>query len=229
MSTNYEKCFEKHSFEELNNIDLGIHHNALKYVLNKYKMNKQTIDNLHFFDVGCNSGSFVKGLKTFNITKNIHCFEPHPVLSKKTKEVYPYIKMNDICLSNNDENITLNIPTWSVGLSSIIDRPVFSTLSEKGQEINKLNVQCKTIDQYCEENSIKNIFFMKIDVEGAEKLVFEGAKNMLKNRKIISGIFEIGETLKDANTSENEICNLLETYGYKIVKTMFATDYLFHI
>ena len=109
MSNNYEKCFEKHSFEELNNIDYEIHQHAMKYILNKFRMNKQTIETLHIFDVGCNSGSFVKGLNTFGITKNIHCFEPHPVLSKKTKEVYPYIKMNEICLSNNDKNITYNI------------------------------------------------------------------------------------------------------------------------
>lgn len=229
MTENYNKCFEKHSFEELNNIDIQIHHMALKYMFNRFKISKQLIDKQQFFDIGCNSGSFVKSLSAFNIKNNIHCFEPHPVLSKKTKEVYPYIKMNEFCLSNNNNELVLNVPTWSVGLSSVIERPVFTSLHDKGQEINKLTVQCKTVDEYCEKNDIKNIFFMKIDVEGAEKLVLDGASNMLKNKKIIGGLFEVGETLKDANTSESEICNLLESHGYKIVKNLFPSDYIFHL
>jgi len=229
MTTNYDKCFEKHSFDELNNIDVNVHLQSLKFIFNKFKINKKTIDTMSFFDVGCNAGSFIKILKHYGIHQNIHCFEPHPILSKKTKEVYPYIKMNELCLSNNTSNIELHIPTWSVGLSSVINRPVFSKLSDEGQVINKLNVKCNTIDAYCQENNIKHIFFMKIDVEGAEKMVLEGGSEMLKNKKIFSGIFEIGETLKDANTDENEICRLLEGYGYKIVKTISRNDYIFHI
>ena len=43
---------------------------------------------------------------------------------------------------------------------------------------------------------------------------------MLKNRKILCGIFEVGQTLYDANTSAEEIEKVLEGYGYKIDKTI---------
>ena len=42
-------------------------------------------------------------------------------------------------------------------------------------------------------------------------------------------IFEIGQTLYDANTSENEIIDLLEGYGYIINKSISANDYLFYL
>ena len=136
--------------------------------------------------------------------------------------------MNKICLTDNIGNININIPLWSVGLSSIINRPVFDRLKSEGQDITVLNVNTNTIDNYCNEKSINNIDFIKIEVEGAEKIVLDGAKNMLENNKIKMGIFEIGETLKDANTSENEICNMLENYNYKIYKEI-PNNYLFYL
>jgi FkbM family methyltransferase len=147
-------------------------------------------------------------------------------LSKKTKEVYPYVNMNSYCLGNLDDNIDIYIPQWSVGLSSIINRPVFSQLN---QEIVKLNVKCEKLDTYCELNNISEIGFIKIDVEGAEKIILEGAEKMLRNNKIKCGIFEVGQTLTDANTSEQDIINLLEGYGYKIDKTISQNDYLFYL
>ena len=76
-----EKCFEKHSFNELNNIDYDILHKAFSFYLNKFN-NKTSV----IFDVGANAGSFVKVLQSFNIM-NVICFEPHPILSKKTTEI----------------------------------------------------------------------------------------------------------------------------------------------
>ena len=135
-----EKCFEKHSFNELNNLDYDILHRAFNFYLNKFN-NKTSI----IFDVGSNSGSFVNVLQNFNINNNIICFEPHPIISKKTKEVYPYINMNSYCLGNIDGNVDIYIPQWSVGLSSIINRPVFNQLN---QEIILLNVKCEKLDTY---------------------------------------------------------------------------------
>lgn len=215
------QCFDKHNFEELNNIDVNMLYNAVSFYKNKYS-NTNGI----FFDIGTNAGSFIKVLQHFNIETNIHCFEPHPVLHEKTKQVYPYVHMNNYCLGNIDGNIDIYIPQLSVGLSSVINRPVFSNLN---QEINKINVECKKLDTYCKENNIDMIDFVKIDVEGAEKLIFEGATELLQNKKIKCGIFEIGQTLYDANTHENEICNMLIGYGYEINRNISAADYLFYL
>jgi len=217
----FTNCFEKHSFEELNNIDTFYLHNVFEFYLNKFNNRTSAI-----FDVGANCGSFVGVVQSFNIRNNIVCFEPHPVISKKTKEVYPYVTMNNCCVGNIDGNIDIHIPQFSVGLSSIINRPVFSQLN---QPIITLNVKCTTLDTYCELNNISEIGFIKIDVEGAEKAIFEGAKRLLQNKKILCGFFEVGQTLYDANTSELEIAQSLENYGYKIDKTFSPNDYLFYL
>ena len=113
--------------------------------------------------------------------------------------------------------------------SRFIKRPVFDKLKSEGQEFKTINVKCDTIDNYCNTNNIENIDFIKIDVEGAEKMVLDGAINMLKNNKIKMGIFEIGETLTDARTSENEICNYLMEYNYVIEKNLVPNNYIFYL
>ena len=224
MSEFFERCFEKHNFNELNNLDANILYNTILYYKNKYKNNPEVI-----FDVGCNAGSFIKVLEHINITNNIHCFEPHPYLSNYTKQIYPLINMNNFCLTNHIGTIDIIIPMWSVGLSSIIQRPVFDRLKSEGQEFKKINVKCDTIDNYCKINNIENIDFIKIDVEGAEKMVLDGANIMLQNNKIKMGLFEIGQTLHDAGTSEDEICNFLMKYNYKIEKNLVPDNYIFYL
>ena len=60
-------------------------------------------------------------------------------------------------------------------------------------------------------------------------MIIEGANNMFKNKKIKGGLFEIGETLRDADTSEKEIETILKTHGYNIVKNLSRNDWYFHI
>ena len=40
---------------------------------------------------------------------------------------------------------------------------------------------CDILDNILKKNNIKKVYFMKIDVEGQEPNVLEGAKNILKN------------------------------------------------
>lgn len=134
--------------------------------------------------------------------------------------------MNQICLCNHNGEVDMNFPLHSVGISSIIDRPVFKKL---GQDIKKVSVKCMTLDEYCKSNNVELIDFVKIDVEGAEKMVIEGASEMLKKKKIKAGLFEYGSTLKNAGTSAQEIVTILESYGYNIVKFLSKNDWYFHI
>jgi FkbM family methyltransferase len=213
----FNKCFEKHSFQELNSGDLQL----LTRALNTCVLDSSSV----VFDVGTNAGSFVRALRDVNPNvSNVHCFEPHPVLAGTTKTVYPFITMNEVCLGNINGRVDIYIPKWSVGISSIVKRPVFDRLN---QEIVTHNVECRTVDAYCSDHGIQEIAFMKIDVEGGEKVVLDGAYRMLHEKRIRAGIFEIGETLTDAGTSAEEICTLLESHGYKIDKTFDAANYIF--
>ena len=148
----FNKCFEKHSFQELNNIDVNMLYNVMRYHLKLFPESKNGI----FFDVGTNGGSFIKVLHHLQIYNNIYCFEPHPILSKYTKNVYKNIIMNQLCLLNKDGKIDIHFPMLSVGLSSIVKRSIFNETSNVG-EIKKITVPCLNLDTYCNKNNIKQI------------------------------------------------------------------------
>jgi FkbM family methyltransferase len=137
--------------------------------------------------------------------------------------------MNEVCLSNKNGNVIVNFPQTSIAISSIIDRPLFNNLP-CSDKVKRVECESLTIDHYCNINNIYIINFIKIDVEGAEKMVLEGAKNMFAQKKIKGGMIEIIESqLKDAGTSSEEIEYFFKNYGYNIVKTLSNNDWYFHI
>lgn len=215
------KCFDKHSFAELNMIDSGMFKDALNMTNDIFHFDKESGV---FVDVGSCAGSFVRVLGMLGYMKNIHCFEPHPTLATAIKEHYPHVKVNDYCLGNNDNTVTVNIPTWSVGVSSIINKKSFTELAET-QQVHQVHTPCITLDTYCLINGIDCIDFLKIDVNGYEKHVLEGAVTMLSENRIKCGIFSI-TSFQDSGYTEDDIIQFLAQHNYKIYR-LRTTDLVF--
>ena len=62
-----------------------------------------------------------------------------------------------------------------------------------------------------DENNFLSLVYLGRDF--SEKMVFDGALEMLKSNKITCGQFEVGPTLTEAGTSEQEITQLLNSFG----------------
>lgn len=216
---NYQEFLSTYSTDFLSNIDVEIHN----HMLNKFLIQNKKIDQLTFFDIGCNAGSFIKVVKQKGINAKLHAFEPHPYLFKYLNETYPNEKINQKCVSDKNGKIVIHIPSISVGISSIINRPVFQDLN---QEIRQVETDSITFDSYMEENGIEHVDFVKIDVEGAEYFVFDGARNALKQHKITCGQFEIG--IDESGYNLDDITNLLNEYGYEVEK-IFQNDCFFYL
>ena len=75
-----------------------------------------------------------------------------------------------------------------------------------------------TGNSYCQKNGIKNIDFLKIDVEGAEHLVLYGFSELLDRQDIRIIQFEYGYTNGDAHFLMKDFYNFFEKLGYKVGK-----------
>ena len=64
----------------------------------------------------------------------------------------------------------------------------------------KEEISLDTIDNYCEEQGIKKIHFLKLDIEGHELSALHGAKKMIANGNIYFIQFEFGGCNIDSAT-----------------------------
>lgn len=139
------------------------------------------------FDVGANVGNYTKDLLEYFPNGEIHSFEPIPNTFNKLKSIeLKKGKLNPLGLGNKSEKIKMFYYP---------DAPTFSSQSEvtnQNYKNEEIEVEFISLDEYCFENKINKIDFIKIDVEGFEMNVFEGAKNYLQQNKIHIIQFEFG-------------------------------------
>jgi FkbM family methyltransferase len=77
-------------------------------------------------------------------------------------------------------------------------------------------VETTTLDNFIKEKGIRNIDFIKLDVEGAETLVLEGAKNTLSSGKVSKIICETGtEAQKLMGKTEKDLRNMFYSYNFR--------------
>lgn len=168
-------------------------------------------------DVGTNIGFFSLTLAKHLSSKEhqIHCFEPNPYtlrfLEKNlalNPELKKTISLNKIGLGDQPGSFTLNYNHKNTGSANIY--------SSNSQDSESAEVEIKTLDTYCDENNIKSIDLMKVDIEGAELAFLKGAKNIIERSKNMILIMEIMEdNCSKAGYTSEELYNEVTGLGFK--------------
>jgi FkbM family methyltransferase len=146
-------------------------------------------------DIGSNIGLWTRYLaKKF---QHVYCFEPNET----------YIN----CFNKNitDKNITL----YKNGLS---EKEHYATQDKHSTVLSTEpgNILCKTLDSY----EFTDIDFIKIDVDGFEHLVLNGARNTLQKNNPVINIELKGDKSDSRNKSTQRCRDLLREYGYNYKK-----------
>lgn len=123
-------------------------------------------------DCGANHGTF----SAYAASKNCRCyaFEPTPALQPILQEyagLYPgRIIPVECALSNQNGTTEFHLSNSSMASSSLLDRI---------QEKACITVSTRTLDSFVEQNRLPAVDFIKADIEGAERLMLEGAQKTL--------------------------------------------------
>lgn len=157
-------------------------------------------------DVGANIGKY-----SYALSKYFDCvdaFEPNIECSKMLR-AYASKKNNvtvhNVGLSNNTGDVTLYVPFLKgkagldVGLASITD---------PGGDCKRLTISLQRLDDF----NFKNVDFIKIDVEGHEYEVLEGAIETIRREKPILLVEIEQRHLK--GRSINNIFHFITSFGY---------------
>ena len=154
-------------------------------------------------DIGASRGLYSARMAIWS--KEVICFEPHPSSSRLLKEtvakVFPSMTVHSVALSNQNGLESFKFEFLDPGRSRII-----YTDSEKGNFGVRM-VPVKTLDIF----QLGNISLIKIDVEGFEFEVLEGAlETIKKSRPAI--IIEIEERHREG--SFGRVRNFLRELNY---------------
>ncbi len=186
-----------------------------------------------FLDVGANIGYMTSvalaRLESFSDPSGrIIAYEPHPdiyldletnVDRWKSQLVKTKVTLEKLALSNQTGSAMLSVPSefeTNRGLSQVLsassdlDDPVMGYSSKLlNQDTEKISIQCQKIDDYLSDDD--SVDLMKVDVEGHELAVFEGATRCLSLHKIRHILFE------NHNLYPDPVSDLLESKGYTVL------------
>ncbi len=184
------------------------------------------------FDVGANVGELTLLFSRFaGNDGKVHAFEASGEVFGKLETVCRAagrrnVAINHLALADKSGTIRLNVYDEAYSsFNTIAVRP----LENYGLDLQPVGIEetpATTVDEYCAENEIEFIDLLKIDVEGAEFQVMQGARRMLESKSIKCLTFEFGQTTFDMGNKPSEIERFLNNFGYKI-RNMVAGDKVF--
>lgn len=135
------------------------------------------------YDLGANEG-YLSIISSIYAGSNgiVYAFEPMP---KNFEKLTTHVKSNniknikvfDLAVSDSNGEIEFSDTDDLAGNTLISNSPKFS-ISDK-----RIKVQTITLDEFCEKNSEPLPNLIKIDVEGAEFKVLQGAAGVIKKSK----------------------------------------------
>jgi len=172
-------------------------------------------------DVGAAIGVVTEWMISANQSCDVYAFEPYELNFKVLKSKFdscPQAKLFQLALSNHSKKMNFTVP--SVKISHVDDNKgvpigysgagyVIPASSPLCNSENSTMVQCGRLDDYGKEA----IDIMKIDVQGHEWAVLEGAKGHLESGLISQIWFEF--------MGDNRIFEILLSNNYNIAETAY--------
>lgn len=184
------------------------------------------------FDVGANIGNYSKALLTsFKRNFHVYSFEPFSTPFKQLALIKSeFLTIINKGLSSAKEELLIHTSDEYSEIGGVYNRTyAFSDIPHDKTE----KCQFITIDDFCSENSIGKIHFLKIDVEGHELAVLQGAKKTIENGNIDFIQFEYGSGNLFSRTSFMDF-HLILREKYKLYRLLkdgvveiekYSTDY----
>lgn len=174
------------------------------------------------FDIGAHCGEYCVFLSRLCGPRGrVFAFEPVPDTYWMLRETLALNRCQNVlpaqvAMCDKVGNARMHIfePQFS-GWNSLGMPRMVTPEGKRASPSQSVEVPTETLDHFCSAENIERIHFMKVDVEGFEKLVFRGAECMLRHRRVDYICFEISQApLRGAGLASREVFDVLKEYGY---------------
>lgn len=179
-----------------------------------------------FIDVGAYTGQVSKAIRHMFPHATIYAFEP-------VVDNYNAIKkciapnnffLENTAISNNVGKSKFFINNSSPASSLLHINPKYRNIYPSLSHEDKIEVKTTTLDSYFKSKKLKHLIFLKIDVQGAEQLILQGAVETLGSVDIIH-IETAFDELYEKQASFTQIYEFLIRKGFKYKGNIRETDF----
>jgi len=182
------------------------------------RMLSEVREGMVVLDVGANIGYYtVQFARISGPTGRVIAFEPNPVMVAELKANIELnhlsnVQVEPIALFNcNGEADFYCPPTGREANGTLVQFPDEMLKIEK-----VLKVKTKTLDDFVRKADLRFVDFMKVDVEGAERSVFQGAAETLRGHRKPAIFFECVEVAcRTFGYRVSDVLGDLAAYGYR--------------
>lgn len=168
-------------------------------------------------DVGANIGavSLHLALRTGPEGK-VFAFEPVPANAARLREncqrnnLCNWLQVVEVALSDQNASLALLIASAAhsnQGMGSLVE-------VDHGDLCHQISVESQTLDSFCETNSVGRLDFIKVDIQGAEPLFIQGAKQTLRRLKPTLVMEVAPSSMGATGFASNDLIALMESLGY---------------
>ena len=177
------------------------------------------------FDVGSNVGDYsVLFSKIVGAKGQVYSFEATETTYNKLKQRLIQQKCRNVSAFHNavyseNKQIEFNEFPEDYSVWNSIGAPKMLNPDGSGEYVPIVKteiVEAISLDYFCQQHNIEKIDYLKIDVEGAESDVLQGASQLLKNQAVEFIQFEISQKmLEGLNRNAKSTFEILNKNGYE--------------
>jgi|GEM_PF-2329848 len=170
-------------------------------------------DGSNCLDIGANIGNHTNSFSPY--FKTVYSFEPNPVvqLILRANAMGKNVQVIECGLSNQKNKVPFMQLFANLGASRITDQT-----TADGQSI-----QVERLDDIVTDLEIKNVSFIKMDVEGHEQQALEGGIKFLKREQ---PIIAMESFFKENPTTGKQITQILTNAGYSYFYELVPKSYI---
>lgn len=168
-------------------------------------------------DVGANEGQYASRLRLLGYGGPIVSFEPYPTAARRLRQQAKKDgrwTVHEVAVDRAPGQKTLNISANSVSSSLLQMTGRHIAADPHSDYVDRVDVQAEPLDAFIDD--LEGCIWLKIDVQGGERGVLEGATKVLERTEVIQAELSLVELYRHAPTAL-ELITELAAMGFDMV------------
>lgn len=182
------------------------------------------------FDIGAYTGNTAMGFLNAFPQADVYSFDPHPTAYSSVRKIKSNrLHAYQLAISDKAGPAQFFVhrePVEGETVDGLSQNSGLDALTQFGQataqKSNAITVQCQTVDQFCIDQRLKSVDLLKIDTEGHEDKVLDGARDTLTQRSVSFVFAEFETILRIAGVTGGALAPVaerLEPLGFRLIAT----------